>query len=235
VTTSSTVLSRTTDGWRPRFLLIIADPALDAAHTVVSELTRQQVDVELCGTAAEALVAAGAMRPDALLVAAEPGDLPSTGVVRALTKRTAIPVIVGIGDGQGEYAEEALAAGATACVARPYRLNELIQIMRSIQPETLSLGGIHLDPTSLEVVVNGWPTRLSLREYQLLRFLMQHAGRIVTRDDIYESVWGEAARDASNTLTVHIGRLRTKLGDDQKHPRIILTMRGVGYRFVPPA
>jgi DNA-binding response OmpR family regulator len=235
VTTSSTVLSRTTDGWRPRFLLIIADPALDAAHTVISELARQQVDVELCHTAAEALVAAGAMRPDALLVAAEPGDLPSTGVVRALTKRTTIPVIVGIGDGQGEYAEEALAAGATACVARPYRLNELVQIMRSVQPETLALGGVHLDPSSLEVVVNGGPTRLSLREYQLLRFLMQHAGRIVTRDEIYESVWGEPARDASNTLTVHIGRLRTKLGDDQKHPRIILTLRGVGYRFVPPA
>jgi len=209
---------------------------------VVSELTRQHVQVELCGTAAEALVAAGTMRPDALLIAAEPGDLSSTEVVRALVKRTDIPVIVGIGDGQGERAEQALAAGATACVARPYRLNELVQIMKSIRPETLGtteppidLGGIHLDPRTLEVVVGGRPKRLSLREYQLLRFLMLHTDRIVTRDEIYETVWGEPAKDASNTLTVHIGRLRGKLGDDQKNPHIIQTMRGVGYRFVPPA
>jgi DNA-binding response OmpR family regulator len=239
---SSTVLPPTSDGWRPRFLLVVADPALDAAHPVVAELTRRHVEVELCATAAEALVAAGSMRPDALLIAAEPGGLPSTEVVRALAKRTVIPVIVGIGDGQGEHAEEVLAAGATACVARPYRLNELVQIMKAIRPETLGAleppiarGAIQLDPGTLEVVVNGWPTRLSLREYQLLRFLMIHADRIVTRDQIYESVWGEPARDASNTLTVHIGRLRSKLGDDQKNPRIILTLRGVGYRFVPPA
>ena len=99
----------------------------------------------------------------------------------------------------------------------------------------IELGGIHLDPGTLEVTVKGGPTRLSLREYKLLRFLMTHAGRIVTRDQIFESVWGGPASDASNTLTVHIGRLRSKIGDDQKHPRIILTMRGVGYRFVPPA
>ncbi len=241
MTTSSTVLSRTSDGWRPRFRLIVADPALDAAHMVVAELTRQRVDVELCATAAEALVVAGTMRPDALLIAANPGDLPSTEVVRALVKRTDIPVIVGIDDGQGDYAEDAFAAGATACVARPYRLNELVQIMRSIRPETLGaadppieLGGIRLDPGTLEVVVDGWPTRLSLREYQLLRFLMIHTDRIVTREEIYESVWGEPGRDASNTITVHIGRLRGKLGDDQKHPHIILTLRGLGYRFVPP-
>ena len=129
MTTSPTVLSRISDSWRPRFLLLIADPALDQAQAVVSELARRHVEVELCATAAEALVAAGTMRPDALLVAAELGDLPSTEVVRALAKRTDIPVIVGIGDGQGEHAEEALAAGATACVARPYRLHELVQIM----------------------------------------------------------------------------------------------------------
>jgi DNA-binding response OmpR family regulator len=227
--------------WRPRFLLLIADPALASEHAVVSELTRQHVQVELCGTAAEALVAAGTMRPDALLIAAEPGDLPSTEVVRALVKRTDIPVIVGIGDGQGDRAGEALTAGATACVARPYRLNELVPIMKSIRPDTpgnsdppISLGGIQLDPRTLEVVVDGHPTRLSLREYQLLRFLMVHTDRIVTRDEIYETVWGEA-KDASTPLTVHIGRLRGKLGDDQKSPHIILTLRGIGYRFIPPA
>jgi DNA-binding response OmpR family regulator len=240
-TSSSTVLSRTPDGWRPRFLLVIADPALDKADDLVQELVRQHVEVEVCVTAADALVAAGAMRPDAVLVAAEPGDLTSSDVVRALARRTNIPVVVGIGDGQGEHAGAALSAGATACIARPYRLPELIPIMRSIRPETVGTldppiksGALRLDPATLEVLLHGQPVRLPLREYQLLRFFMIHADRVVSREQIYDAVWGGPVRDASNTLTVHIKRLRNRLGDDQKAPHIILTVRGVGYRFVPP-
>ena len=79
------------------------------------------------------------MRPDAALVAAEPGDLTGAEVVQVLAKRTTIPVVVGIGDGQGEQAGAALSSGATACIARPYRLNELIPIMKSIRPDHIGM------------------------------------------------------------------------------------------------
>jgi DNA-binding response OmpR family regulator len=204
---SSTVLPQVSNGWRPRFLLIIADPDLDAEGELVSELVRHHVDVEVCAGAADALVAAGTMRPDAVLVAAEPGDLTSTEVVRVLCKRTEIPVVVGIGDGQGDQAGAALSSGAAACVARPYRLNELIPIMKSIRPETIGTleppikrGGLRLDPATLEVLLHGRSIRLPLREYELLRFFMVHADRVVTRHQIYDTVWGGPARDASNTL-----------------------------------
>lgn len=238
---SSSVLSQASNGWRRRFLLIIADPDLDTAGELVSELGRHHVDVELCASAADALVAAGAMRPDAVLVAAEPGDLNIAEVVRALSRRTGIPVVVGIGDGQGDQAGAALSSGATACVARPYRLNELIPIMKSIRPETIGTldppikcGGLRLDPATLEVLLHGRSIRLPLREYELLRFFMIHADRVLTRDQIYDAVWGGPAGDASNTLAVHIKRLRRRLGDGQDSPAIILTVRGVGYRFIPP-
>jgi DNA-binding response OmpR family regulator len=228
-------------GWRPRFLLLVADPDLATAGDLVAELGRHHVDVEVSAGAADALVAAGTMRPDALLVAAEPGGLSSADVVRALSRRTDIPVVVGIGDGQGDQAGAALASGAAACVARPYRLNELIPIMKSIRPESVGTlepaierGGLRLDPATLEVALNGRPIPLPLREYELLRFFMVHADRVVSRDQIYDTVWGGAAGETSNTLAVHVKRLRRRLDDGRKNPRIILTVRGVGYRFVPP-
>jgi DNA-binding response OmpR family regulator len=240
--TSAAVLAQLSDRWRPRFLLIIADPDVDAEDELVAELVRNHVDVEVCTGAADALVAAGTLRPDAVLVAAEPGDLTSTEVVRVLCKRTEIPVVVGIGDGQGDQAGAALASGAAACVARPYRPGELIPIMKSIRPETIGTldppitrGALRLDPATHEVLLHGRSIRLPLREFELLRFFMIHADRLVTREQIYETVWGARGGNGSNTLSVHIKRLRHRLGDNRNRSAIILTVRGIGYRFIPPS
>lgn len=230
------------DRWRSRFLLLIADPEPDVAEGLASQLARHHVDVEVCIGAADALVAAGAMRPDAVLVAAEPGDLTGADVVQALAKRTTIPVLVGIGDGQGDQAGAALSSGATACIARPYRLNELIPIMKSIRPDSIGVleppiecGALRLDPATLEVHLYGRSIRLPLREYELLRLLMVYADRVLTQEQIYSTVWGQPSGHRSNTLAVHIKRLRVRLGDNLENPHIIKTVRGVGYRLIPPS
>jgi DNA-binding response OmpR family regulator len=119
--------------------VLIADPDPDVADELASELARHHVEVEVCTGAADALVAAGTMLPDAVLVGAEPGDLSGAEVVQVLARRTKIPVVVGIGDGQGDQAGAALSSGATACVARPYRRNELIPIMKSIRPDSIGM------------------------------------------------------------------------------------------------
>ena len=154
------------------------------------------------------------MRPDAVLVAAEPGDLTGAEVVQVLAKRTTIPVVVGIGDGQGEQAGAALSFGATACIARPYRLSELIPIMKSIRPDHIGM----LEPP---IECGG------------LRFPMVHADRVLTPDQIYGTLWGQRSGRRSNTLVVHIRRLRARLGDNQENPHIIKTVQGVGYRLIP--
>jgi DNA-binding response OmpR family regulator len=230
------------NGWRSRFLLLLADPDPDVADELASELARHHVDLEVCVGAADALVAAGTLRPDAVLVAAEPGDLTGAEVAQVLAKRTNIPVLVGIGDGQGDQAGAALSSGATACIARPYRLNELIPIMKSIRPDSIGMleppiecGALRLDPATLEVHLYGRSIRLPLREYELLRFLMVHADRILTPEQIYRTVWGRSSGHRSNTLAVHIKRLRLRLGDNQEHPHVIKTVRGVGYRLIPPS
>jgi DNA-binding response OmpR family regulator len=230
------------DRWRSRFLLLIADPDPDVVEELASELARHHVDVEVCIGAADALVAAGTMRPDAVLMAAEPGDLTGAEVVQALAKRTNIPVLVGVGAGQGDQAGAALSSGATACIARPYRLNELIPIMKSIRPDRIGMleppiecGALRLDPATLEVHLYGRSIRLPLREYELLRFLMANADRVLTPEQIYRTVWGQRSGHRSNTLVVHVRRLRARLGDNQEHPRIIKNVRGVGYRLIPPS
>ena len=228
--------------WRSRFLLLIADPDPDVADELASELARHHVDVEVCIGAADALVAAGTLQPDAVLIAAEPGDLTGAEVVQVLAKRTNIPLLVGIGDGQGDHAGAALSSGATACIARPYRLNELIPLMKSIRPDSIGMpeppiecGALRLDPATLEVHLYSRSIRLPLREYELLRFLMVHTDRVLTPEQIYRTVWGRSNGHRSNTLAVHIKRLRVRLGDHQENPRIIKTVRGVGYRLIPPS
>jgi DNA-binding response OmpR family regulator len=244
-TSGSRAAVRSSSAWnrrRSRFLLLIADPDQDAADELASELARHRVDVEVCSGGADALVAAGTLQPDAVLVAAEPGDLTGAEVVQVLARRTNIPLLVGIGDGQGDQAGAALASGATACIARPYRLNELIPIMTSIRPDSTGMlgppivcGALRLDPATLDVHLYGRSIRLPLREYELLRFLMIHADRVLTPEEIYRTVWGRSSGRRSNTLAVHIKRLRVRLGDNQEHPHIIKTVRGVGYRLVPPS
>jgi DNA-binding response OmpR family regulator len=221
------------------FLLLIADGDVDGSQQLAEVLAEHQVTAIVCADGAEALVAAGAEHPDAVLATATLPTIGGAALTRALSARTSIPVVVGIGDADGTAAVEALAAGATACVAHPYRLRELLPILRAIRPDgradpqpPLEAGGLRLDPSSLEVSLHGRLVRMPMRELRLLQLLMVHADRVVTREQIRDSVWGGSP--GSNTITVHVQRLRQRLGDDHVDPRMILTVRGVGYRLVPP-
>jgi DNA-binding response OmpR family regulator len=239
---SSPTLDRSVDLRRPRFHLLIADSAVAVSPpSPLTELDGHGIELDVCRTGGETLMRAATGRPDAALVAAGPGELGSTELVRLLIGHVSVPVLVGIGTGEDGFAGPALAAGATACVVRPYRVDELLPILRFIRPEAIADAGppihrgeLHLDPDKLVVTLHGSPIRLPLREFDLLRYFMTHAHRLLAREEIWAAVWGRRSSDASNTLTVHIKRLRARLGDDQSDPRIILTIRGVGYRFVPP-
>jgi DNA-binding response OmpR family regulator len=221
------------------FLLLIADSDVETSTQLADILAEHQVTAIVCSDGAEALLAAGAEHPDAVLASATLPTIGGAALTRALSARTTIPVVVGIGGADGAAAAEALAAGATACVAHPYRIRELLPILRAIRPEgmvepepLLEVGGLRLDPASLEVSLHGRLVRMPLRELRLLQLLMANADRVVTREQIRDSVWGGAP--GSNTITVHVQRLRQRLGDDQVDPRVILTVRGVGYRLIPP-
>ena len=226
---------------RSAFYLLIIDrgPHIDAlAH----QFTSQGIQVTVCEDPAEALLEAGNLKPDAVLAAANLHTVDSATLTGILRRRLDIPVLLGIADGEGDTAAAALSAGASACVARPYRFHEVFAILNAIRADAepsdtppLEVGGLRLDPNTLEAILHGRAIRLPEREFRLLWLLLANAGRVVSRDRIRMQLWQNSPPDASNTITVHIRRLRARFGDDPLNPSMIVTVRRRGYRIIPPA
>lgn len=132
-----------------------------------------------------------------------------------------------------------LDAGADDYVGKPFRMFELMARTRALlrrstpaseDVEVLDAGGIRLDVTARRVTVDGEDVSLANKEFELLRYLMERAGRLLSREEILADVWGDSDLRGSKTLDMHISWLRKKIGDDGG-PRRIVTVRGVGFRF----
>ncbi|HMS74554.1 response regulator transcription factor [Gordonia sp. (in: high G+C Gram-positive bacteria)] len=137
-----------------------------------------------------------------------------------------------------------LDAGADDYVGKPFRLAELLARVRALlrrrtdsedeSEQVLDGGDIRVDPRGRRVLVDGKDLVLANREFDLLRFLMERSGQVISRDEILTEVWGSADLRSSKTLDMHISWLRRKIGDDRRdRPRHIVTVRGVGFRFDP--
>ncbi|GAA3843406.1 response regulator transcription factor [Sphaerisporangium flaviroseum] len=219
-------------------MLLVADPDADMVSELAAALEREGVFVAGAADGAQALLQAGALRPDVVLVSASLPVIGPVDFVRAVRLARAVPVLLGVGEGHAEQAVQALAAGATACVARPYRVPELLPLVQAAFPSNagsrgaLTVGGVMLDPGAYQVRVAGIPVHLPLREFELLHYLMRHADRTVTREQIMHHVWHAADGMSTNTIAVHVKRLRARLGDHED--QLIQTVRGVGYRLVTP-
>jgi DNA-binding response OmpR family regulator len=221
--------------------VLVADPDQGMLAAIERLLRQESVSATVCGDGASALYLAGSSRPDLLLVSAELPACNAPDVITVVRERSNIPVFVGIGAGQADAAGPALAAGATGLLHRPYEQREIGSLLdnqlervhvRLTQEAVVRLGPLQLDSPAFEARLAGRPLELTLREFELLRFLMLHADRAVTKEQIQIEVWGARGEEVSaNTIAVHIGRLRMHLADYFK----ILNIRNVGYRLVLPA
>jgi DNA-binding response OmpR family regulator len=127
-------------------------------------------------------------------------------------------------------------------VTKPFSPRELVARIRAVlrrgrsgrqdADDTLTFDGITLDPATRETAVDGGPVELSALEFDLLAALASAPGRVFTRAQLLERVWGWDYFGAERVVDVHIGNLRKTLGDDAANPRFIGTVRGVGYKFV---
>jgi two-component system, OmpR family, response regulator len=218
-------------------MLLVADPDSGLIERLTAALASEGVDVTGVPDGAQALLQAGALRPDAVLISASLPIVGPVDFVRAVRLTRAVPVLLGIDlDSDAGPALHALEAGATACVARPYRVPELLPLVQAAfrrqgpQRTVLTIGPVELDVTAYQVRVSGRIVHLPLREFELLHYLMRNADRTVTREQIMRNVWHSADAMSTNTIAVHVKRLRARLGDDDD--KMIQTVRGVGYRLV---
>lgn len=225
---------------RNECLLLVIEPQAAVALTL-QKSQGKQFGLFLADNAVDGLLAAGEYQPDVVLTAACLCDISCERLVSALRRHRSVPVIVAQGPGDGSAARAAIRAGATVCVSRPYfipDLETLVRCLRQTEPllPPIECGSLRLDPQSQRVFVDGRAVDLPLQELHLLHLLMTYPDRILTREQIRELLWPDFPDERSNTITVHIRRLRLRLrlGEDAWHPTIITTVRGMGYRFSPP-
>ncbi len=222
------------------FVAVIADTDQDAAHQLAVVLLEHNIHAIACPDGAEALLQAGLLQPNVLILSAALPVLDTVTVIGVLRRRRDTPVVVSVDRGDTRQAAAALAAGATACLSRPYRIQEVLPLLhaacpelsRADRPPIVTWGPLSLNDDSHEVRLDGQLVQLPLREYDLLHLLMQRAGRVVSHAEIRTQVWGAGYRGNMNTVVVHIKRLRRRLGE-AGHPELIQTVRGVGYKLQP--
>jgi two-component system response regulator RegX3 len=136
-----------------------------------------------------------------------------------------------------------LELGADDYVTKPFSTRELIARIKAVMRRgtseversdgILEGGGVRLDPDRFEVTVRGELVHLPRKEFELLELLMENSSRVLSRDTLIDRVWGSDYFGDSRTLDVHIKRLRAKCEEDPHSPKHLLTVRGLGYRFVP--
>jgi DNA-binding response OmpR family regulator len=191
----------------------------------------------------EALRLAAEHRPDLVVLDVMLPGIDGIEVMRQLHERPGPRIAVILLTARGEESDRlvGLRHGADDYVVKPFSPAELVArvdavLRRVLPPEDedappIERGPLRIEPAGRRVYLDGEEVSLTMREFELLAHLAAHPGRVYSRDQLMEAVWGEPFFNDTSTVTVHIRRLRAKLGDDSAEPRFIETVWGVGYRF----
>ena len=171
-------------------------------------------------------------------------ELSGIEVCRAIRSTSQVPIIMLTAKDSEIDKVVGLELGADDYVTKPYSSRELVARIKavlrrgSIEPDSLSdnsgvheVAGIRMDTERHQVSVNGKQIALPLKEFELLEFLLRNAGRVLTRGQLIDRVWGGDYYGDTKTLDVHIKRLRSKIESDPANPVLIQTIRGLGYKF----
>lgn len=167
--------------------------------------------------------------------------LSGVDVCRALRQRSNVPVIMLTAKDSEIDKVVGLEIGADDYVTKPYSSRELLARIKAVLrrlsepedllPSTLEAGPVRMDVERHVVTVNGAPAPLPLKEFELLEILLRNTGRVLTRMQLIDRVWGSDYVGDTKTLDVHVKRLRAKVEPDPASPRHIVTVRGLGYKF----
>jgi two-component system response regulator RegX3 len=204
-------------------------------------LRKEGYEVAVAETGPDALEEFDRSGADLVLLDLMLPGLSGVDVCRALRQRSAVPVIMLTAKDSEIDKVVGLEIGADDYVTKPYSSRELLArikaVLRRLQepeelvPATLESGPVRMDVERHDVTVNGSHTALPLKEFELLELLLRNSGRVLTRMQLIDRVWGSDYVGDTKTLDVHVKRLRAKVEPDPANPRFIVTVRGLGYKF----
>ena len=204
-------------------------------------LRREGLDVTVASNGPDALASFDRSGADIVLLDLMLPGLSGTEVCRALRQRSTVPIIILTARDSEVDKVVGLELGADDYVTKPFSHRELLARIRAVlrrggdaeelSSATLEAGPVRMDVERHTVVVDGQNVSLPLKEFDLLELLLRNAGRVLTRGQLIDRVWGADYVGDTKTLDVHIKRLRSKIEPDPATPKYLLTVRGLGYKF----
>lgn len=223
-----------------RVLVVDDEPAIQ--RTLRTNLRARGYDVSVAETGEDALEIAAESEPDLVILDLMLPDLSGLEVCRALRSDSAVPILILSARGEERAKVHALDLGADDYLTKPFGMDEMMARVRALLRRsplattpasgTVRVGELEMNLDSREVRRAGVKLGLTAREFDVLAYLMRHAGKVVTHRMLLAEVWGPEYGAETQYLRVFINRLRRKIEDDPAHPSYIFTDPGVGYRLL---
>ncbi len=232
--------------------ILVVDDEISLQETVAYNLKKQGYEVQTTGDGTEALDLAREMQPDLIILDVMLPGLDGFEICRILRKEMTTPVLMLTARDDEIDRVVGLEVGADDYMAKPFSMRELIARVKAMlrrvrlireevnteegldgkpKQEALEFDNLRIDMTRREITVDGDVVAFKPKEYELLTFLAQHQGQVLSREFILERVWGWDFIGDSRTVDVHVRWLREKIESDPASPKRIITVRGAGYRF----
>jgi two-component system KDP operon response regulator KdpE len=224
----------------PSIRILIVDDEPQIRRFLRTSLSAHGYRVIEASSGREAVTLTTTERPELVLLDLGLPDIDGLGVIRRLREWSTVPIIVVSVRGQEGEKIEALDSGADDFITKPFGMGELLARMRAalrhrlqaeVEAPVFRSAGLTVDLVRRIVTVDGREVKLTPKEYDLLRILVTHAGKVITHQQLLREVWGPGSVYETHYLRVYIGQLRQKLDPDPAQPRYILTEPGVGYRL----
>jgi two-component system, OmpR family, response regulator RegX3 len=222
--------------------LLLVEDAEAISEPLAFLLRREGYELTVVEDGVKALASFDARRPDLVLLDLMLPGLSGMEVCRQLRSGSDVPIIMLTAKDTELDTVLGLEAGADDYVTKPYSSQELLARIRAVlrraggegdeTAETvLHAGGVTIDLDSHVVRVDGRETYLPLKEFELLTYLAENVGRVLTRGQLIDQVWGPDYFGDTKTLDVHVKRIRSKIEADPRHPARLVTVRGLGYKL----
>jgi two-component system KDP operon response regulator KdpE len=224
----------------PGARILVVDDEPQIRRSLQVNLENKGYAVLTASSGEEALEALPRRKPDVIIIDLLLPSMDGIELTRRIREQSPVPIIVlsAIGDEQKKV--EALESGADDYVTKPFGMEELSARIKSALRRTIMLSGaepvfrsagLSVNFERREVRLHDEPVKLTPTEYDLLKYMIQYSGKVLTHRTLLTAIWGEAYADQAQYLRVFIGQLRKKLERNTARPQYILTDPGIGYRF----